>query len=112
MSKTGNKIRFVAYQKNPKKGEVWCAKNIEFTDKIGVKSRPIVIKSITGDVIEYYRCTTKCVPGAHRIIDAISAGLYRDTYIIPRVDRIDVKRLAYRYGELSRFDKAAISYLN
>ena len=93
----------------PHPGEVWKARNIEYKDKVGVKSRPIVVAGIDGDVVTYYRCTTSVgIPGTHHILDPISAGLYMETYIIPKAERIGLNRLAYRYGELSRFDKAAI----
>ena len=94
---------------HPRQWEVWCARNIEFADRIGVKSRPIVVKRIIGNIVEYYKCTTTFgIPGAHRILDNISAGLYKDTYVVPKLECIDINRLAYRYGELSRFDRAAL----
>ena len=94
----------------PRQGEVWCARNIEYTDKIGVKTRPVIVERIIGDVVEYYKCTTTAgIPGSHRILDNISAGLYMDTYVVPKLERIGINRLAYRFGELSRFDRASLS---
>ena len=96
----------------PRPGEVWNARNLEYDGKIGVKSRPVIVKSIRGDQVEYYKCTTRSgLPCSHRILDTISAGLYKDTYVVPRVETIGINRLAYRYGELSQFDKAAIKDL-
>ena len=60
-------------------------------------------------MVEYYRCTTSAgIPGTYRILDTISAGLYKDTFIVPKVEKIAISRLAYRYGVLSRFDRAAL----
>lgn len=93
----------------PRPGEVWKARNIKYIDKIGVKSRPIVVMSVDGDVVSYYKCTTSSgIPGTHHIVDPISAGLYKETYIIPKIEKIGLHRLAYQYGTLSRFDRDAI----
>ena len=97
------------YRGIPRPGEIWKARNVEYEDKTGVKSRPIVIKSVDGDIVTYYRCTsTAGLPGTHHILDNISAGLYKETYIVPRVEKIGLSRLAHRFGVLSKFDKVAI----
>ena len=97
------------YRGHPHPGEVWKARNIEYQDKVGVKSRPIVVMEVIGDVVSYYKCTTSSgIPGTHHILDPISAGLYKETYIVPKIEKIALHRLAYQYGTLSRFDKDAI----
>ena len=88
----------------PRVGDVWVAK-VRYSNGIGSKIRPVIITGIKGDEIEFYKCTTNSgAPGAYHVIDTISAGLYRNTYIVPRTEKANIGCLAHRSGELSRFD--------
>ena len=94
--------------KNPKPKETWAALET-FDNGIGAKLRLIVIKGISGNQVEYYKCTTNPnAPGAYHVMDQISAGMYRDTYVVPRTKRMSISNLAHRCGVLSRFDIEAL----
>ena len=103
-------LKRLNYRPTPRPGEVWNAKNIEYKDKIGVKSRPVIVIDVDGETVRYCKCTTNTgVTGSYHILDPISAGLHKETYVVPRIEKIGLNRLVYRYGILCRFDKDAIN---
>ena len=98
--------------KNPLEGEVWLGNNQRYSDSIRVKSRPLVITRVNGEEVEFYRCTSNAnVPGAYHIQDPISAGLYKETFVILKKERGSIKQLGHRFGVLSKFDKEALGEL-
>ena len=87
-------------------GDIVFAHHVEFEGNDGSKARPILYLGSDGNSVRYMKCTTvqsDRVPQMP-IGDTISAGLERNTYIVPVVKLIDRSKLQYRMGHLCRED--------
>ncbi len=86
---------------DPKPGEIWWASNLD-----GVKDRPVLVISRSGDTVTYRKCTssTGFVRPKDLIEDYISAGLEKETYVDAEVRTISRNRMVRRLGKLCEED--------
>jgi len=87
-------------------GDIVFAHHVEFEGNAGSKARPILYLGCDGNSVRYMKCTTVQSDRAPQVPvgDPISAGLEKNTYIIPVVKHIDRSNLKYRLGHLCKED--------
>ena len=88
-------------------GEVYYAKDLPYDQKIGNKSRPVIVVEDRRDYIICMKCSTKSAGEQFRykICDGFEAGLDHDTYIVPQLIRVPKTKLQRRLGTLSKYDR-------
>ncbi|MBR4226990.1 MAG: type II toxin-antitoxin system PemK/MazF family toxin [Candidatus Methanomethylophilaceae archaeon] len=86
----------------PEPGDVWWVEGLEFINADGRKDRPVVVIGNSGGSVVCCRCTSKRSQyrERHRIMDDVSAGLDRTTYVDRERVAIPRGRLAFRMGRL------------
>lgn len=95
----------------PKKGEVWWAKNMKFDNDAGAKSRPVVVISCDGETARVKICTTKSEGFKQRteILDPIFAGLDdKQSYVVNEIKEVSRQKLSRKLGELCIEDREAL----
>ena len=95
---------------NYRKGDIVFAEHVSFEGNAGSKARPIVFLGYEDGHVRYAKCTTSF---SNRILqlpieDLISAGLDRETYMVPVVKHIERSNLKYRLGHLCEDDLEAL----
>ena len=88
-------------------GEIYFAKDLPFDTRIGNKSRPVVVVEDQGDRVVCMQCTSKLSDWQYRykICDGMDAGLFLDTYIVPKLINVPKAKLQKRIGVLSKHDR-------
>ncbi len=86
---------------DPKPGEIWWVSNLD-----GVKDRPVLVISRSGDTVTYRKCTSSTGSARPKdlIEDYISAGLEKETYVDAEVRTISRNRMVRRLGRLCEED--------
>ncbi len=91
----------------PVSGDIWWANNLPFEGSVLNKGRPVLVIGRDGDCFMCLKCTTSGWPYVqkqYRIMDAMSAGLEKDTYLDMEPVRVPGRLLERRMGELSEED--------
>ena len=91
----------------PCPGEVWFASNVD-----GIKDRPILIFSVSGDHIACKKCTSRPNDIRRRVLieDYINAGLEKDTYVDPEPKTLLRSDLLWKMGSLSEDDRRLLGF--
>ena len=99
-------MKFKKDNKNYCCGDVVYANNVPFDGSIMNKGRPIIYLGREGNTVSYLKCTTQrsLEKDQLEIIDLISAGLLKRTYVEPVVRYLSFSHLEYRLGRLCKED--------
>jgi len=85
---------------------VWWVNNLSYGDGFNSKGRPVVVVAVSGDAVTYRKCTSQTCYGRerYRIIDLMSAGLEKETYVDMETLTMKRDRLHHKMGRLSEHD--------
>lgn len=91
----------------PRPGEVWFVKNLEFEGGGGGKNRPVVIISCQKSAVICCKCTTRFSgnPNLCPILDLDLAGLGKETLVDVTRLTLDKSKLLHKIGDLSDEDR-------
>ena len=87
----------------PHPGEIWWVTMLD-----GIKDRPVLVLSCSGDSVVFLKCTSQ--PGQscarNTIDDCFEAGLDKRTYVDPERRSVHRSRLLRKMGSLSEYDRS------
>ena len=101
IKKNLDKVKYVM----PRPGDVWWG-NVQYEGSNQYKGRPVLVRDIIGDNVVCCPCTSQYHDGitTYRIMDPISAGLAKTTYVKNQPQTFPRSRLSRRMGRLSSHD--------
>lgn len=88
---------------DPKPGDVFWIRNMKFENH-ETKDRPIIIVKCSGNTVQYLNCTSQSTSNGYFILDLISAGLDRNTYVSLIRHTMEKSRMGRKIGHLSEED--------
>ncbi len=90
-----------------RKGDVCWTRALQFDNIIGCKRRPVVIMGITSDgAVKCRKCTTNGEGlGRKEIIDTVTAGLDKRTFVSNEDLLVPMNRISWIMGHLSKEDE-------
>jgi mRNA-degrading endonuclease toxin of MazEF toxin-antitoxin module len=91
---------------HPRPWDLWWMNICQYDGSRQYKGRPVVVRCVKGDVAICYQCTSQYHEGItdYRIMDPVSAGLAKTTYVKNQTMAIPLSRLSRRIGKLSPHD--------
>lgn len=90
----------------PRPGEVWWMNVCQYDGSNQYKGRPVLIRNVIGSNVVCCQCTSKYHEGitTYCIMDPVSAGLAKTTYVKNQPLTVPRSRLSRRMGRLSSHD--------
>lgn len=89
----------------PRRGEVWFVKNLEYAQKIGCKSRPVIVLGTRGSTVLFVECTSSSRRDYACLVDPVGCGLRPGTRVKNEICTAPASRFEFRYGILSGYDQ-------